>query len=98
AAQMASVSSACPSAKACRFLIHLANLQGGPDNITAIVVKVRGEPTPAGERAEPASPWVPESPLGRVPERLKAFPWSLIALTLGILMAGIAIFLSATDT
>jgi protein phosphatase len=39
--EIGAVVSALPPTEACRFLIHLANLQGGPDNITAIVVHVR---------------------------------------------------------
>jgi protein phosphatase len=29
-----------PPGEACRLMVHLANLRGGPDNITAVVVKV----------------------------------------------------------
>lgn len=35
-----------PGEEACRFLVDLANLRGGPDNITCILVEVEGEATP----------------------------------------------------
>src|SRR4029077_14593744 len=44
----AAVSALAPK-EACRFLIDLANLQGGPDNITVIVVKVVGSAAPDGD-------------------------------------------------
>jgi PPM family protein phosphatase len=41
--------SALPPAEACRFLVDLANLQGGPDNITVLVVRADfdSEPDPS---------------------------------------------------
>src|SRR5262249_43535745 len=42
------VVTALPPAEAVRFLVHMANLQGGPDNTTVIVVRVGGEPRLAG--------------------------------------------------
>src|SRR5438552_9809302 len=41
--EIGAVVSHLPPEEACRFLINLANLQGGPDNITAIVVHVTGQ-------------------------------------------------------
>jgi len=97
--EIGAVASALSPGEACKFLIHLANLQGGPDNITAIVVKIRGASAPSSSDVDvAASPFAPESPIGRVGERLKTFPWSFVALVLGIVMAGIAIFLAATET
>jgi serine/threonine protein phosphatase PrpC len=96
--EIGAVSSALAPEEACRFLIHLANLQGGPDNITAIIVKVRGDSAPSKDRPALASPWMPESPLGRMRDALRSFPWSFVALILGILMAAVAIGLSATET
>ena len=43
--------SVLPPAEACRFLVDLANLRGGPDNITAIVVRVGAPPTADAEVA-----------------------------------------------
>jgi protein phosphatase len=56
--EIGAVVSALPPAEACRFLIHLANLQGGPDNITAIVVHVRESgPEAEGKHAGAPSRW-----------------------------------------
>lgn len=61
-AEMGAIVSVLPPAEACRFLVDLANLRGGPDNITAIVVRVthQGGPTPS---TKPAS----KSVFSRIP-------------------------------
>ena len=41
--EIGAVASVLPPAEACRFLVDLANLRGGPDNITVIIVRVGGE-------------------------------------------------------
>lgn len=41
--EIGAVVSALPPAEACRLLIDLANLHGGPDNITAIVVRTAAD-------------------------------------------------------
>jgi serine/threonine protein phosphatase PrpC len=65
-----------PPEEACRLLVDLANLHGGPDNITVIVAHIQGEPTPTRPaRRRPRPLW---------PEWL---PWPLVCLTLGILLA-----------
>jgi protein phosphatase len=78
-AEMGAIVTALPPTEACRFLIDLANLRGGPDNITAIVVKVGGEMA----TVPPAlHPWH---------ERI---PWPLPALFFGALLTGGAIALA----
>lgn len=81
--------SVLPPAEACRLLVDLANLQGGPDNITVLIVRV-GEVAPrSGAPRAAASPasatWY---------ERL---PWPLLALFLGIVLALGAIALTYND-
>jgi protein phosphatase len=77
-AEIGAVVSVLPPAEACRFLIDLANLRGGPDNITVLVVRVgRQLATPP----PPRRPWH---------ERL---PWPLGALILGALLAGGGVYL-----
>lgn len=89
--EIGAVVGALPPEEACRFLIHLANLHGGPDNITAVIARVGSEPSvlrngsldpdEASQDAEPARD-----------ERLP--PWPFHLLLGGVLLAVLAIFLS----
>jgi serine/threonine protein phosphatase PrpC len=94
------VVTALPPAEAVRFLVHMANLQGGPDNTTVIVVRVGGEPRLAGidsqsEVVFPASDvheqYVPRMALFMY--YVDRLPWGFMLLAMGILMALVAIFL-----
>jgi protein phosphatase len=87
--EIGAVVSALPPAEACRFLIDLANLQGGPDNITVLVVRAdyESDPDPSANgvaRAQAASwqDWLPPP---------------LPALFAGILLALAAIALTILD-
>lgn len=95
--EIGAVSSALSPDEACRFLIHLANLQGGPDNITALIVRVRGHSAGSSDHIVVEAPWASQSFFSRMQESLKGFPWSFAALIVGILLAGIAIFLNVAD-
>ena len=65
--EMGAVASALPPAEACRFLVDLANLRGGPDNVTVIIVRVgsgpgaNGVPAAAAKRGALTRPpwWLP---------------------------------------
>jgi len=89
---------ALPADEACRFLIHLANLQGGPDNITCLIARIAGRPAPetnsAGEliTPEPVAPAPPPEPMGK---RLQQLPWSMVLLTAGLVLAALALYLVA---
>jgi protein phosphatase len=74
--EMGAVATALPPAEACRFLVDLANLRGGPDNITAIVVRIAAGPQSNG--------LAPHPPFRRPPRP----PWWLLALAGGALLAG----------
>ena len=99
-----SVVTALPPAEAVQFLVHMANLQGGPDNTTVIVVRVGGEPRlvggdsqadvlfPASENAEPSVPY-----FAIMMFYLSKVPWAFAMLALGILLAGVATVLGALD-
>jgi protein phosphatase len=77
--EIGAIVSVLPPAEACRFLVDLANLRGGPDNITVIVVRVGGQLATA---PRPRRAWH------------ERFPWPLLALFLGALLAGGAVALT----
>jgi protein phosphatase len=56
--ELGAVASTLPPAEACRFLVDLANLRGGPDNITVVIVRL-GSPwsSAAAPPAPPPEPW-----------------------------------------
>ncbi len=74
--EIGAVASVLPPAEACRFLVDLSNLRGGPDNITVLIIRVGTDPNPA-----PAS-----GPKG-APGLLSFLPWWATALLAGILLA-----------
>lgn len=53
--EIGAVATALPPDDAVKFLVELANVRGGPDNITAMMVQVPGEPTPGGKLAGPTT-------------------------------------------
>jgi serine/threonine protein phosphatase PrpC len=76
--ELGAVVASLPPAEACRFLIDLANLRGGPDNITAVVVKIgAGSKNPS----DSGPPWH------------QRFPWPLPVLLLGTILAGFGVYL-----
>lgn len=96
--EIGAVATALPPDEACRFLIQLANLQGGPDNITAIVVKVRGDAPPSTDVASVAPFWTGPGLGARAVRWAKALPLAIFALGLGIALAMLAIFLSYQES
>jgi hypothetical protein len=95
--EIGAVASALPPEEAAKFLIHLANLQGGPDNITALVIKIRGESSPSIDRSGVSDPWRGPPVHLQFLGVLKALPWALLAMALAILLGGFAVYLSATE-
>jgi len=86
--EIGAAANALPPAEACEFLTHLANLRGGPDNITTIIVRVnrsRDEAAVSAPVGRPARPWH------------QTVPWQLLSLLLGLLLASFALLLSITD-
>ncbi|HLJ93991.1 MAG TPA: hypothetical protein VKU02_12460, partial [Gemmataceae bacterium] len=73
--EIGAIASTLPPAEACRTLIALANLRGGPDNITVLIVQVNDKPRtpPPGSKG---SFWYPH------------IPWSMAALLAGVILAG----------
>jgi len=96
--EIGAVVSALPPDEACQFLIDLANLHGGPDNITAIVVRV-GNPQQGGrDRDSHISDRSTRFWGGRrLPDLLPGTAWTLLALILGIVLGMGAIFLTFAE-
>ncbi|MBY0231650.1 MAG: protein phosphatase 2C domain-containing protein [Gemmataceae bacterium] len=44
--EIGAFASVLPPAEACRFLVDLSNLRGGPDNITVLIVRIGSGPAP----------------------------------------------------
>jgi serine/threonine protein phosphatase PrpC len=75
-AEMGAVASTLPPGEACRFMVDLANLRGGPDNITVLIVRIGS--SPSNGVASPAPPRVP---------LLKRLPWWVSSLIAGTVLA-----------
>ncbi len=84
--ELGAVSSVLPPREACEFLVDLANLRGGPDNITVIIVRV-GEPAKPAKPSKKKKIQVEEDdePTVRWFHRV---PWPLWILLAGFLLAG----------
>jgi protein phosphatase len=77
--EIGAVTQALPPAEACKFLVHLSNLRGGPDNITVLVVRVGGSSTKSSSVSP--IPWY------------RRLPWPLVTLFLGVICAAWALIL-----
>jgi protein phosphatase len=90
--QIGAVAQSLPPADAARMLVHLANMQGGPDNITAIVARVK-DATPTAERRALVRPKILRKLILKGVWAVWGFaPWPLLFLGAGILLAGLAIY------
>jgi protein phosphatase len=81
-AEIGAIASALPPAEACRVLIDLANLGGGPDNVTVLIVRVSersGEPHAVPRDSRPLH---------------RRIPWFYSALVAGVLLTGAAAYLN----
>jgi protein phosphatase len=83
-AEMGAVASCLPPGEACRFLVDLANLRGGPDNITVMIVRVN-------EGSALHHPAPPPRKFGRL------IPWPFLALGIGLISAAGAALLTIND-
>jgi PPM family protein phosphatase len=77
--ELGAVLSTLPPAEACQFLVDLAHLRGGPDNITLQIIHVG-----SGEKA----------PAVKGPSLWQRIPWSIKLLCVGTVFAASAIALS----
>ncbi len=100
--EIGAVVTALPPDEACRFLVHLANLQGGPDNVTVLVVRVAGAPTGANGVLRAAQTRSGSQRGGALAHALMPFlrrlPWTFLLLGLGIALAMLAVALILYQT
>ena len=90
--EIGAVAASLPAEEACRFLIDLANLRGGPDNSTVIIVRVVGGPQSDGMIPTPVTM---SSKDGSKRPRFFA-AWWVASLVVGIVLAGWATYLEAS--
>jgi protein phosphatase len=75
---------------AAKFLVHLANVRGGRDNITCIIVQVPGADIGKSSALLPVIP----GPFGRMVEKVnRIVPWPYTLLGLGSLLALVSLVL-----
>jgi protein phosphatase len=87
--EIGAVAVTLPAAEACDFLVELANLRGGPDNITVIVARV-GQ-VDGATSAEAG---------GRGPDRARPrrpLPWPLTTLLVGIVLALVSLVMMTSN-
>jgi protein phosphatase len=77
--EIGAVVSVLPPTEACRFLVDLANLRGGPDNITVLIVQVAG----SGRNGPGAL-----APVRTGPPWHQKINWPLASLVAGVVLAG----------
>jgi protein phosphatase len=87
--EMGAVASVLPPAEACRFLVDLANMRGGPDNITVVIVRVGNGSLVNGVAAPLSFPGLRRPWLKRL-----AVPWWVLSLVAGTLLSLTAVALA----
>jgi protein phosphatase len=86
-AEIGAVASVLPAAEACRFLVDLANLRGGPDNVTVLIARVVSGASPAAQ----TKTRIPL--LNRIPHWMRV-PWWAASLVGGTLLTLLAVILA----
>ncbi len=85
--EIGAVVSALPPTEACRFLVDLANLQGGPDNITVLVVRADFD-----SEVDPLVNGRPTGVLGTWGQRLPPLPALAFGITLALGAMALTVF------
>jgi protein phosphatase len=88
--EIGAIASGLPAAEACRLLVDLANLRGGPDNITVLIVRINDRPSPSRIITQTQRTlW----------QRLRPWlrPWPVPVLAGGLLLTGQAAYVWAYD-
>src|SRR5262249_5288266 len=81
--EMGAIATTLPPEEACRFLVHLANLRGGPDNITVMIVRLGNDP------ASKVSSGSPPPKTG-----FRRFSKTIVLLVIGLILAAVAVNLA----
>ena len=89
AEEIGAVVSVLPPDEAARLLVNLANLRGGPDNITVLIVQVAGG---SGD-PEPKRPAGPNKFKQLLAEWQRKVPWPFTVITAGCLLAAVSLLL-----
>ncbi|OWK34869.1 Protein serine/threonine phosphatase PrpC, regulation of stationary phase [Fimbriiglobus ruber] len=91
--ELAAVASTFPPDEACRYLVALANLRGGPDNITCLIVQAPGGPGDGSESTRRRGVF---GLIRRAAVGWNRFvPWAFTTLGAGVLAAGVSVWLRA---
>jgi len=79
------IASVLPPAEACHLLVDLANLRGGPDNVTVLIVRVKEQSQQGKPSARKGRPWY------------RWLPWPVASLIVGLLLVSLAFLLTAYE-
>jgi serine/threonine protein phosphatase PrpC len=93
--ELGAIATSFPPDEACRLLVDLANLSGGPDNITVIVVRANaniGKLSDAAQTDDSA-----DHGDGRLTGMVKRIPWFYGALGVGAVLAAAAIGMTTAE-
>ncbi len=85
--EIGAVVSVLPMDEAARFLIELANLRGGPDNITALIVRVGASGDTVIAPRPSALMWLPRTIAALGKAWVDGVPWPISVLILGFIFA-----------
>jgi protein phosphatase len=83
--EMGAIATTLPPEEACRFLVNLANLRGGPDNITVVVIRVGNE----GVEKSGAIPGPDQK------SKARGFSKTIVFLVVGLILAAVAVNLAS---
>lgn len=91
--EVGAVVTALPPDDAARFLVHLANLRGGPDNITVLIVQVP-DGNSHGERSKSRGPGVLSKLLAWWNRKV---PWPFSLIGIGCAVAGLSLAMQVNE-
>ena len=91
--EIGAIVSALPADTAVRLLVHLANLRGGPDNITVMIIRV-----PGGSQSETGPAAAKPGGLKRMVQAWnRVVPWPFTAIGGGCLLALLSLLMQQSE-